>query len=64
LIDIEKGIADKSDPDALAIRLSAYAGAVRDWRGDSTIGGEIAVAILERSNGWRWFRRPEFCPER
>jgi hypothetical protein len=50
-------------PDAVAARYSAFVGAVRDWTGDQGIGGDIATIILERGKGWRWFHRPDFCPE-
>jgi hypothetical protein len=54
----------KSGPDTDATRYSSYVAAVRDWSGDTGIGGEIATIILERGKGWRWFHRPDFCPER
>jgi hypothetical protein len=50
-------------PDADAARYMAYVAAVRDWSGDSAIGGEIATIILERGKNWRWFHRPDFCPK-
>ena len=48
---------------AWARRTSAYVAAVRDWSGDSGIGGEIAVVVLEQGKRWRWFHRPDFCPK-
>jgi len=36
--------------------------AVKDWGGENTIGGEVAVIMLERRKKWRWFHRPAFCP--
>ena len=53
-----------SGPDTDATRYSSYVAAVRDWSGDTGIGGEVATIILERGKGWRWFHRPDFCPER
>jgi hypothetical protein len=53
----------KPGPDTDASRYSSYVAAVRDWSGDSDIGGEVATVILERGKGWRWFHRPDFCPE-
>ena len=53
-----------SGPDTDATRYTSYVAAVRDWSGDAGIGGEIATIILERGKGWRWFRRPDFCPEK
>ncbi len=50
-------------PDAVAARYSAFVRAVRDWTGDTGIGGEIATIIVEKGKGWRWFSRPNFCPE-
>jgi hypothetical protein len=50
-------------PDAVAARYSAYVGAVRDWTKELGVGGEIAAIILERGQNWRWFHRPDFCPE-
>jgi hypothetical protein len=47
-----------------AFLLGAIAAGVRDWSGNAEVGGEIAVIILEREKGWRWFSRPSFCPER
>jgi len=58
-----KEIVGKLQVDAIAIRLVAINSAVRDWSRDSGIGGEIAAIILERGKGWRWFHRPDFCPE-
>ncbi|MGA3301875.1 MAG: hypothetical protein ABSC72_01140 [Methylovirgula sp.] len=57
------GLSAKKGPDADAAKFSAYVAAVRDWSQDPTIGGEIAAIILERGKGWRWFHRPDFCPE-
>ena len=51
-------------PDTDASRYSSYVAAVRDWSGDAGIGGEVATIILERGKGWRWFHRPDFCPEK
>jgi hypothetical protein len=53
----------KPGPDTDATRYSSYVAAVRDWSGDNDIGGEVATIILERGKGWRWFHRPDFCPE-
>jgi hypothetical protein len=50
-------------PDATALRLSTLVTAVRDWSGNDGIGGDIATVILERGQTWRWFHRPDFCPE-
>jgi hypothetical protein len=50
-------------PDAAAVRLSSLVTAVRDWSGNDKIGGDIATIILERGKDWRWFHRPDFCPE-
>jgi hypothetical protein len=50
-------------PDATALRLSTLVKAVRDWAGNDGIGGDIATIILERGKAWRWFHRPDFCPE-
>jgi hypothetical protein len=30
----------------------------------SYIGGEAVVMILEAGHNWRWFRTPDFCPEK
>jgi hypothetical protein len=49
--------------DATASRVSTLVTAVRDWSGNDNIGGDIATIILERSQPWRWFHRPVFCPE-
>jgi len=59
----ERKIVGRSKLDAVAIRLASYAAAVRDWSGDPTIGGKIAVVILERGKDWRWFQRPDSCPD-
>lgn len=56
-------IGDKKGADVDATRYSAYVTAVRDWSYDPGIGGEIATIILERGKDWRWFKRPDFCPE-
>ncbi len=51
-------------PDAVAARYSAYVESVRDWSRDKGIGGQVATVILESGKGWRWFRRPGYCPEK
>lgn len=56
----ETGIATA---DTVALKVERYVKAVRDWSGDSNIGGDIATIILERGQKWRWFHRPEFYPE-
>jgi hypothetical protein len=53
----------KTGPDATALHLSTLVAAVRDWSGNDKIGGDIATIILERGKAWRWFHRPDFCPE-
>jgi hypothetical protein len=53
----------KNGPDATALRLSTLVTAVRDWSGNDKIGGDIATIVLERGKAWRWFHRPDFCPE-
>lgn len=50
-------------PDGIAALYSAYVGAVRDWSGEKGIGGDVATIIIERGKGWRWYHRPDFCPE-
>jgi hypothetical protein len=50
--------------EALAVTAESFVRAVRDWSGDPTIGGDIAVITLERAKKWRWFHRPDFCPEK
>ena len=50
-------------PDFAAARVEAYVSAVREWSGDRDIGGQIAVITLERGQGLRWVKRPDFCPE-
>jgi hypothetical protein len=55
--------SDKSLAEKSAIKGQAFVEAVRDCSGDITIGGEVAVLILERGKKWRWFKRPTFCPE-
>ena len=51
-------------PDTLAVHLTNLVTAVRDWSGNDKIGGDIATIILERGKPWRWFHRPDFCPEK
>ena len=53
----------RSGPDTAALHLSTLVAAVRDWSGNDTIGGDIATIVLERGQPWRWFHRPDFCPE-
>jgi hypothetical protein len=50
-------------PDAVAVRFGNLVAAVRDWSGNDKVGGDIATLILERGKDWRWFHRPDFCPE-
>ncbi len=52
------------EADAQARRISDIVAAVRDWSGSKLIGGDIATIILERGKGWRWFHRPDFCPQK
>jgi hypothetical protein len=59
----DKKIESLSAPEAIATRLSSYVAAVRDWSDDADIGGDIATIILYRDKTWRWFHRPDFCPE-
>jgi hypothetical protein len=54
----------RNEPDATASRLRTLVTAVRDWSGNDKIGGDIATIILERGKPWRWFHRPDFCPQR
>ena len=35
-----------------------------EFSGDPNLGGTIPVIILERGSRPRWFRRPDFCPEK
>jgi hypothetical protein len=51
-------------PDAVAVRFSNLVTAVRDWSGNDKVGGDIATIILERGKDWRWFHRPDFCPDK
>lgn len=61
----DRGWASLGDTaDAEAARDIDIVGAVRDWSGNKTIGGDIAAIILERGKNWRWFHRPTFCPEK
>jgi hypothetical protein len=51
-------------PDAVAVRFGNLVTAIRDWSGNDKIGGDIATIILERGKDWRWFHRPDFCPDK
>jgi hypothetical protein len=51
-------------PDAVAVRFGNLVAAIRDWSGNDKIGGDIATIILERGKDWRWFHRPDFCPDK
>lgn len=46
-----------------AIKAQTCVKAVIDWGDDRNVGGEVATLILERGQKWRWFHRPDFCPE-
>ena len=50
-------------PEKAATWVSAVTQAVIDRAGDPHIGGQVASIILEQGRNWRWFRRPDFCPE-
>jgi hypothetical protein len=63
LMEAEKEAVGKSNAETMAIRLGAYVRAVRDWSGDPRIGGDVAVIVMEGSERWKWFRRPDFCPD-
>jgi hypothetical protein len=64
LAEIDVEATGKSDLERMAITVEAFVKSVRDWSGDSGIGGEVAVLILERGKSARWFRRPAHCPEK
>jgi hypothetical protein len=37
---------------------------VPQWTNDEEVGGDIAQVIFESTaKGWRWYNRPNFCPE-
>jgi hypothetical protein len=59
---IAETVGGSPGPETDATKYTAYVAAIRDWSGDAGIGGEVATIILERVAGWRWFRRPDFCP--
>jgi len=63
MAEIEAQAIGKSSAERMAITASAYVKAVRDWGNDATVGGDIASVIIERGQKWRWYRRPDFCPE-
>jgi len=50
-------------PNILAAKIKMAVEAVRDKGNDPYVGGDIATVILERGHKWRWFHRPDFCPE-
>lgn len=50
--------------ESYAIRAKAIATAIRDWSGDTHIGGDIAVLKLERGKDWAWLDRPNSCPDK
>jgi hypothetical protein len=50
-------------PDSVAALYSAIVKAVGDWTKEPGIGGDTATIILERGRSWRWYHRPDFCPE-
>lgn len=47
-----------------AIYVEALVKFVIEFSGDQFIGGRVPVLILDRDAGVRWFRRPDFCPEK
>ncbi len=61
LAQIDAEGARESSADKMALLVEAFVRAVRDWSGDDTVGGDVAVLILERGKYPRWFRRPSFC---
>jgi hypothetical protein len=50
-------------PEEAATWVSAVTQAVIDRAGDPRIGGQVASIILQRGHNWRWFQRPDFCPQ-
>jgi hypothetical protein len=65
--DVLSEIASKTSGlpvmEAMAIRAQTFVRFVRDFGNDSGIGGDIGVVILEGGKKWRWYHRPDFCPE-
>jgi hypothetical protein len=49
--------------DKWGIYIAAIVDFVERFSGDPKVGGPVTVMILDRKNGARWFRRPDFCPE-
>ncbi len=52
-----------SGPDRVAAIYAAIVNSVAKWSGEIGIGGDIAAIILERGQDWRWYHRPDFCPQ-
>jgi hypothetical protein len=60
---VTKEFAGKPISERYAIELRAVVQNVPLWAGDPGSGGEVAVAILERSTKTlKWFHKPAFCP--
>jgi hypothetical protein len=54
----------KSQEEQQMIRLQFLVQTIPLWANDPGSGGDIAQMIFEaKTQGWRWFHRPDFCPE-
>jgi hypothetical protein len=61
---IESEARGKSDAERRMIELKVLVEMIPTWIADPGSGGDIAQLIFEvQSPRWRWFHRPEFCPE-
>jgi hypothetical protein len=52
---------DLSEIEQTAVKLQVMAAAILRWAGDDTIGGDVAVVVLERDRPAHWFHKPAHC---
>lgn len=56
--------AGKSPVDTQAIILKHLVKNIPAWADDTESGGDVAQIISDaKEKNWRWFHRPDFCPE-
>jgi hypothetical protein len=62
LLDLET--RGKGAADSLALRYETMV-TLASQSGDPRIGGQPAVMTMDRSDPvWRWFHRPDYCPQK
>jgi hypothetical protein len=59
--EIAKKSVDLPEIEQAAVKLQVMAAAILRWAGDDTIGGDVAVVVLERGQPAHWLHKPAHC---